>query len=424
MIQFLFKGLIRDKNRCLLPIIVVSIGVAITVFMSGYIRGAIGDMVDITAKFDTGHVKVMTHAYSENIDQLPNDLAILGVNNLIIELTKLYPKVTWVNRIKFGGLLDVPDENGETIKQGPAMGIALGLFSNSSNEVNRLKIDQSIVKGNMPKANGEALIGVELAKKLGLNPQDHVTFFGSTMNGSMAFKNFIVTGFVRFGPQAMDQSAIIVDIEDAQQMLDMEDASGEILGFFENDLYFDDQATTVSASFNTQFFNESDPYSPIMLSLKEQGNMGSYLDYVDLYVVIFVGIFVMAMSVVLWNTGLLGGLRRYQEFGIRLALGESKSDLFRSLIIEALLIGIIGSISGTLIGLLCTWGLQVHGIDIGNMTANSTMMMPSVIRSRVTPDLFYIGFIPGVFAMVLGNILAGLGIYKRETAQLFKELEV
>ncbi len=424
MIHFLFKGLIRDKNRCLLPIIVVSIGVAMTVFMSGYIRGAIGDMVDITAKFDTGHVKVMTQAYSDNIAQLPNDLAILGAKKLITELNIMYPEVTWVNRIKFGGLLDVPDEKGETTKQGPAMGIAIGLFSNSTNEVKRMNIDQSIVQGEMPEANGEALIGVELAKKLGLNPQDRVTFFGSTMNGSMAFKNFIVTGFVRFGPQAMDQSAIIVDIADAQQMLDMEDASGEILGFFENDLYFDDPATALSESFNARYYNETDPYSPIMLSLKEQGNMGTYLDYIDLYVVIFVGIFVMAMSVVLWNTGLLGGLRRYQEFGIRLALGESKSGIFGTLIIEALLIGIIGSISGTLIGLLCTWGLQVHGIDIGSMTANSTMMMPSVIRSKVTPDLLYIGFIPGVFAMVLGNILAGLGIYKRETAQLFKELEV
>ena len=37
---------------------------------------------------------------------------------------------------------------------------------------------------------------------------------------------------------------------------------------------------------------------------------------------------------------------------------------------------------------------------------------------------FYIGFIPGLFAMVIGNMLSGIGIYKRETATLFKELEV
>jgi len=50
--------------------------------------------------------------------------------------------------------------------------------------------------------------------------------------------------------------------------------------------------------------------------------------------------------------------------------------------------------------------------------------MPSVMRAYVTPNLFFIGFIPGLFSMLFGTALAGRGIYKRETARLFKELEV
>ena len=34
------------------------------------------------------------------------------------------------------------------------------------------------------------------------------------------------------------------------------------------------------------------------------------------------------MSVVLWNTGLLGGLRRYKEYGIRLASGGNLKEVF------------------------------------------------------------------------------------------------
>ena len=52
------------------------------------------------------------------------------------------------------------------------------------------------------------------------------------------------------------------------------------------------------------------------------------------------------------------------------------------------------------------------------------MMMPTVYRAMVTPEAYYIGFIPGVFSMTLGNALSGLGVYKRQTARLFKELEV
>jgi putative ABC transport system permease protein len=52
------------------------------------------------------------------------------------------------------------------------------------------------------------------------------------------------------------------------------------------------------------------------------------------------------------------------------------------------------------------------------------MVMPNIFYTQVTPDLYYIGFIPGVLATVLGTMLAGLAIYKREMAQLFKELEI
>jgi len=49
--------------------------------------------------------------------------------------------------------------------------------------------------------------------------------------------------------------------------------------------------------------------------------------------------------------------------------------------------------------------------------------MPSVYRAVITNNAYYIGFIPGLFATVIGTMLAGIGIYRRQTASLFKELE-
>ena len=130
------------------------------------------------------------------------------------------------------------------------------------------------------------------------------------------------------------------------------------------------------------------------------------------------------MSLVLWNTGLIGGLRRYNEFGIRLALGESKKNVFKLMMVEATIIGLIGSIFGTTLGIIFCYYLQEYGIDISSDIENSTIIMPSVMRAYITSDLFYVGFIPGLFSMLLGTALAGRGIFKRETARLFKELEV
>ena len=46
MIRFLFKGLLRDRNRSLLPILVVTAGVMLTVFLHCYITGILGDMIE------------------------------------------------------------------------------------------------------------------------------------------------------------------------------------------------------------------------------------------------------------------------------------------------------------------------------------------------------------------------------------------
>lgn len=424
MIRFLLKGILRDPSRSKLPIIIVAIGAFLTVALSGYMRGVMGDMVDMTARFQTGHVKIMTEAYAENQDQMPNDLAYIGVDELIQDLAEEYPNYDWVPRIKFGGLVDVPGENGETKSQGPGAGMAFDLIKDKGREIERLNMENALVSGSLPKESGQAVLSDDFAKKLGVSIGDDVTFFGSTMDGSMTFKNFKMSGTIKFGSSVIDKGAIIIDISDAQLMLDMEDSAGEILGFNRSGAYFNEETRTMVDAYNVKRADVEDEFKPVMFSLSDQNNMQSMISYSENMASVFVGIFVFAMSLVLWNTGLLGGLRRYQEFGIRLALGESKPGIYRTLILEAIMIGAIGSTLGTAIGIFVCYLMQKYGIDVSGMMPDSSMMYPNVLRAKLTPDLFYIGFIPGLFSMVLGNMLAGIGIYKRETAQLFKELEV
>ncbi|MEM7369575.1 MAG: FtsX-like permease family protein [Bacteroidota bacterium] len=424
MIQFLLKGILRDARRSRLPIIIISIGVFLTVVMTTFMSGVIGDMLDMTAKFQTGHVKVMTRAYADNADLLPNDLAILEVDELITELEQTYPKMEWAERIRFGGLVDVPDEQGETREQGPASAQAVDLFSPNSKEVDRLNIRKSMVTGDIPSQPGDILLSDDFAKKLGLSIGDKMTFFGSTMDGSMTFKNFRMSGTLRFGTAALDRGSVILDISDARQMLDMEDAIGELLGYASNGTYDDNRAVEIANEFNAKRSGSDDEFAPIMFAMRDMNDMGAMIDYTKAMTGLMAFIFVFAMSIVLWNTGLLGGLRRYREFGIRLAMGEEKRHIYKTLIYEALLIGALGSIIGTILGLAVAWPLQEFGLDFSSMTQNVGMMLPAVYKAKITATAFFIGFIPGVFSMVFGNALSGIGIYKRKTAQLFKELEV
>ncbi|MCB8994727.1 MAG: FtsX-like permease family protein [Bacteroidales bacterium] len=424
MIKFILKGILRDKSRSLIPVIVVAAGVFLTVFLSGYFNGVFSDMIDLSARFTTGHVKIMTRAYAEDQDQLPLDLALLNVSPLMDSLNADYPEIKWVKRIHFGGLLDIPDSLGETRGQGPAMGTAVDMLSPDSDEIERLNIRKSIVRGSVPTKSGEALISEDFAVKFNISPGEEITLFGTTMNGSMMFQNFRVCGTLSFGSAILDRGALFIDIRDAQLALDMDDAATEILGYFPGNEYDDLKTSELESAFNASFSSADDDYSPEMFRLEEQNDMGRYLTMAENMSSVMVMIFVLAMSLVLWNTGLLGGLRRYSEYGIRLALGEEKKHIYKTMIYEAILIGIIGSVVGTIIGLGGVYWLQTVGLDVSGMMDSTGMMIPGIIRSKVTPDLFYLGFFPGVLATVLGNALAGFAIYKRKTSKLFKELEV
>ena len=424
MIKFIIKGILRDKSKSLIPIAVISVGVMVTVMMSGFLNGIFSDVINQNAKLDTGHVKIMTKPYSENKEQLPNDLALLEINELIDSLNYNYPDLIWTPRIKFGGIMDVPDALGNTKSQGPGMGLAMSLQNKESGELQRLQLNKSLKKGRLPERSGEVVLSDDYAAKLNISPGEKITFFGTTMEGSMVFQSFEMTGTVKFGSPLMDKGTFIIDIIDAQNMLDMENGTGELLGYFKDNKYDDQKALVVSENFNAKFQESEDEYAPVMVTLKDQNGLRESLDMGDAFSGIFIFIFILAMSLVLWNTGLIGGLRRYNEFGIRLALGESKNNVFKLLLIEASVIGSIGSTIGTILGLIFCYYLQEVGIDISDDTANSTIIMPSVMRAYITPNLFFIGFIPGLFSMLFGTALAGRGIHKRETARLFKELEV
>ncbi len=423
MIKFLIKGLFRDKSRSRLPIIVVSIGVMLTVLMDAYITGFMGDTIEVNAKFTNGHLKVMSRAYAEEENQVPNDLALTEVSDLLVELRSKYPEVEWAPRIKFGGLVDVPDENGETRSQGPAIGMGIDLLSDDGKEIQRLNLEKSVVRGGLVAKSGEALLSELFAQKLGVNIGDEVTLIGSSMFGSMTMYNFTVVGTVSFGAEAIDRGAIIVDIEDARFALDMNDAASEILGFLKTDFYDDDRVVSMVKSMNEFYANEADEFAPVFKSLSQQGAMGQYVQLTSVWSVYISLVFIFAMSLVLWNAGLLGGLRRYGEVGIRIAMGEEKGHVYRTMIYESVFIGIAGSIVGTAFGLFFAWLIQKYGIDISGMMEGSSMMLPSVIRARITPADFYIGFFPGLMSTVVGTMLSGIGIYKRQTAKLFKELE-
>ena len=431
MTRWMLKGIFRDKTRFLFPFLVVSVGVALVITLMGFMEGVFMGMVDMTANLDTGHLRFVNKPFYEEEHLFPIDRALAGQQETRKWLVdNSHPQVVWTPRIRWGAMMDIPDEHGETKSQTPVIGMAIDLFSPGSPEPDRLHLASSIIRGRAPAKAREMLVGYLLAETLKLKIGDTVTLIGQTFDGGLATGNFIAVGFIRFGVFSMDKKMAIIDLADAQNTFYMDDMVTDWLGFLPANIGYNEyESIRANIEKHLPELMRDPPQAwakddfPLILSILDQRNIGEITAKFEMVRGVIVGVFLFLMILVLWNAGLLNGIHRYGEMGLRLAMGETHLQLLFSLLQEALLIGIIGVVAGCLTGGAFTYFLQEVGINMGDAFAKSGLMMNDVVRARLSVAGFITGIIPGLTASVAGSLIAGLAIFKRSEANLFRELE-
>ncbi len=422
MFKFLLKGILRDRSRTVFPLITIAVGVSLIVFMWCWAVGVLSQVIAKTADLDLGHLKIVTNAYEEMIKQKPYDLCLTETDQLFVKLDKEFPEISYAPRTYFGGLIDLPDSTGNTISQSDFMGIALNLIHDRK-EHERFNLNSSLIKGRLPENSEEILVSDNLFEKFNIELGREVSLITSTMYGSMSIRNYNIVGTVKFGVQALDRGAVMIDNSAISGLLDMENATGEVFCFLKDGDYDTDTVNKIKDRFNQSYNDKSDEFSPYMRILEDDETLGFMIGMTKQSVGIMTFGLMLMVAIVLWNSGLLNGIRRYGEIGVRLAIGESKKHVYLSMIYEAIILGVVGSILGTAIGLAISYYLQYHPIDISHYMKNSSIMMTNEFGAKVDFMSYVIGFIPGIIASTLGAVLAGRAIYKRQTSQLFKEME-
>ena len=431
MIRWILKGIMRDKTRSLFPFIVVTVGVTLLVFLLGFMEGVFGGMLDISAKLDTGQLRFVNKPFYDEEHLVPLDRSLAAAGQILQWLQeKGDPRIQWSPRIRWGAIMDVPDEHGETRSQTPAIGMAIQMLDKNSPERERLALEQSLTAGVVPSRPMEILVGYKLAEALELKLGDTVTLLGQNFDGGMATDNYKAVGFIRFGITVMDKKMALIDLADAQQTFYMEDMVTDFLGYLPRSVdYKEYDRLKEDLIKNLSAFKQNPPREwavddePIVLSILDQRNIRDMADKFDLIKNIVVGVFTFIMVLVLWNAGLLNGVHRYGEMGLLLAFGETHRQLMVFMALEALMVGLLGSLAGCLIGGGVVYYLQEVGISMGSAFEQTGMMINEVMRAQFSYKAFVFAVIPGIVASVVGNFIANLAIYQRSEANLFRELE-
>jgi len=431
MIRWILRGIWRDKTRSLFPFLVITVGVTLLIYLLGFMEGTFAGMIDMSAHLDTGHLRFVNKPFYDEEHLNPLDRALAGQKETQQWLLQNGdPRIEWSPRIRWGAIMDVPDEKGETKSQTPVIGMAIEMLKESSAERERLNLEQSVIEGVVPSHSKEMLVGYKLAESLELTLGDQVTLLGQNFDGGMATDNYKVVGFVKFGLAAMDKKMALIDLTDAQQTFYMEDMVTDFLGFLPMNVgYLKYDGLKQNIMDHIPGLKQNPPMDwasddePLILSVLDQRNLRELSIKFELVDDVVIGVFTFLMILVLWNAGLLNGVHRYGEMGLLLALGETHKKLIGLMAMEALVIGILGSAAGCIIGGGLVYYLQEVGISTHGVFESSGLMMSDTIRARVSLNAFIFAVIPGITASVLGNLIANLAIFQRSEANLFRELE-
>ena len=226
----------------------------------------------------------------------------------------------WTPRIRFGGLIDIPDERGETRAQGPVVGFGVDLLRPGTAEPGTLNLPAAVIRGRLPARRGEALLSDELASRLGVRIGETATFIGSTRHGSFTTSNLIVpapSGSVSPRSTAGRSSPTWRTCA-RPSTWPMPRGRSWATSLTDSTMMKKQAASQLSQRPPT-------PRTPSLRPpIRWENRAGSgTLDLYDYLTGVLLVIFIIVMSIVLWNAGLMASLRRYGEFGLRLAMGET-----------------------------------------------------------------------------------------------------
>ncbi len=364
--NFAYKNMFRKKGRTMLTTIPIIAGTVLLVYTISFIEGMNNMSYNNIINYQTAHAKIFHRDYDFDKKGANDNATFNADENLTkyIESNKLVNSIT--QQIMFSGNLS------DGINKIPVL--ALGVMPLSYRKT------FSTLENNTPiemPGNGDIYIGADLIKLFDLEEGEICFLEGRTKHGAYDAVDLTCIGFIRTGNPNIDNSSVIVNINTAKRFLETD---GEI-----TDIAILLKSRKSTDSFVRQmrvFLNEYYPELRIMSWKEEEEDFFAfaYADQISGYISILMVLIIAGVGIA--NTMLLSTYERLKEIGTMRALGASSRVIMQLFITEGALIGVLGALIGSGLGIIMMWHASYVGIDISAMIGNMEWGYPinTVVR--------------------------------------------
>lgn len=391
LFKIALRNLLRYRRRTLLTASLITIGVVfvlIFISVSGSFKAMmIGQITDSMI----GHLQVHRKGYVASIENLPLNMNLPSnaMKKVETALGSLIEVESVSPRIKFGAMFS---NFAETTN------IRLnGVYPEREFKTVPL-LPSRISEGKAAIEKGEILIPVLLARGMGVKVGDAVVIVATNKDGSVNGKQFKVAGLMESatGPGGRDG---YVHIEDAAEVLRMTEMEISEIAVRLKDF---GKLDPVTGRLDALLAGEVNKAGKPVFEVHNWEKLSPFYNIARMIDVMTFFIKLMLIAIVLisiMNVMIMAVYERIREIGTIAAIGTPPRKILSMFLIEGLCLGVLGAISGGVLGVIILWG-----INAAKFTFNFGMQTGIILSASLVPSDLW-----GVSAIViLVSVVASL----------------
>lgn len=399
-----WRNIWRNKTRSLLVMLSVVIGLWAGLVTMSFVKGLYEQNIKDTIKNYLSHFQVHHPGYAVDHD----------ITKTLIIKERIYTDLRNDKRIRGISLRFMT----EAMMASPvnAIGInAIGIIPEMEDSVTQ--VYARLIEGTQlkqGKMNG-ILLGEKAAKKLKVKIKNKVVLSFQNAEGEITSAAFRVEGIFRSSNTAFDESNVYVWASQIQSLCMLDSFAYHELAILLNNN--NDQAVMkaeLSKTFSGFLMQDWMQLSP---------ELDLIVNSFNIYMYIFIGIILLALSFGIVNTMLMSVLERVRELGMLMAIGMNKPRIFIMIITETVLLSVAGSPVGFLISYLTIYYFGIHGIDLSVFSEGlASFGYATVIYTEMEAVVYFKIYIMTFFAALMASIYPAVKALRLKPVEAIRKI--
>lgn len=385
LFQVALKNLRRNPRRTIVSMLTVGSGTCALLLFHGFNQGIMNQYRDNTVHARFGHGQINVQGYREQVFEKPWEHWLENYDDLALSLQS-YPEITHLfPRVDFSALLT----NGQITVSGRGQGMLGPAESEFFNTMN-------IVAGTALNEEPDGiLLGMGLARSLGVQPGDRITVLGQTIYGSINGLDLLVTGVFHTGLKEVDDALFKVQLSRAHALLDTNLVESVALGLKDYESW---------DSFAARFAKDFPALETTPFAVLDKVYYQHAVDWLGQQFHVIQVIILIIVTLGIGNTISFTILERKREIGNLRANGESSWEVLRLLVFEGIYLGLLGASLGA--GL--AWLLDVTLLQQGILMPPAPGITRQYhVKLNLDLQMTFIAIVLGFATSVVATFFAG-----------------